>query len=490
MTYQSGEGVRTSPEGPKGVQVGDAIERVHPRRLKPAEINNKIYRPVSQDDPTIIDLAEDIKVKGVLEALVVTPDDVLVSGHCRRAAALLAGVETVPVRRIDMLSTDPRFPDYLTSYNRQRVKTTAEQVREEVVRTSPEDAHNALLAYRKVESAKVYQRAAGNGLRVITTSSARRRSAITEVKRPMLDAVRHIIDQYEDYWPLTLRQVHYRLLGKGVLRNARKPDSLYVNTEPCYKDLSNLLSRARLEGSVPWESMHDPTRPQTTWVGWDNVGGYMRKQLDTFLAGYKRDLLQSQPAYVELVVEKITVQDIAERAAGRYHVPVGVGRGYTSVTSLNETAERFRASGKDRFILLIAGDLDPEGENIAETWAACLQDEHGVEDITAVKVAVNPEQVDEYDLSPQPVKQSSSRAAAYKAAHGGNVYELEAFEPDHLQTIIREAIRNVLDLDLFAQEQRRESQEARKLMAYRKVVQNVLKDCDLEDDDEDDDEEE
>jgi hypothetical protein len=145
---------------------------------------------------------------------------------------------------------------------------------------------------------------------------------------------------------------------------------------------------------------------------------------------------------------------------------------------LDETADRFRASGKDHFILLIAGDLDPEGENIPETWAACLRDEHGVEDLTAIKVGVNPDQVAQYRLAPLPIKDTSSRAAGFEAAHGKNVYELEAFEPDQLQRIIHDAIRDVLDLNLFAEEQRRESEDARLLMAYRRQVQELLKNCD------------
>jgi hypothetical protein len=198
------------------------------------------------------------------------------------------------------------------------------------------------LAHRKIEAAKAYQRVGEAGLRILGQGRARRRSCISDAKKPMLDAAISVIDQYEDYWPLTLRQIHYRLLGRGVLRNASKPDSLYTNTQQCYKDLSDLLTRARLDGCIPWESMHDPTRPRTQWQQWEDVGSYMREQLGGFLGGYKRNLLQSQPAYVELVVEKITVQNIAERAAAYYHVPVGAGRGYTSVTSLDQTAERYR----------------------------------------------------------------------------------------------------------------------------------------------------
>src|SRR5205085_12568580 len=101
----------------------------------------------------------------------------------------------------------------------------------------------------------------------------------------MLDAAVGVIDRYEDFWPLTLRQIHYRLLTRNVLRNARDPGSLYANTVQSYKDLSNLLTRARLEGLVPWEAMHDPGRPQTNWVSYDGVASYVRKPLDGFLTG-------------------------------------------------------------------------------------------------------------------------------------------------------------------------------------------------------------
>jgi hypothetical protein len=473
-----------APEVTESICVSNTIEMVPLDRLKPAVINNTIYKPVDLGDPSIVALGADIAGKEqLLEPIVATLDDVIVSGHRRHAGARVAGFVTVPVRRINIFSTDPRFPHYLVSFNQQRVKTPAEHIREEVIRTSPEDAHNTLLAHRKVEAAKAYRRVEDAGLRILRPEVARRRSAITDAKRPMLKAATAILEQYRDYWPLTLRQVHYRMLTRYVLKHAAHPDSLYINDEASYKNLSDLLTRARLAGLVPWESMHDPTRPRTQWVQYDNVGEYVREQFDEFFCGYKRNLLQGQPAYVELVVEKITVHDIAERAAAKYHVPVGVGRGYTSATCLDDTANRFHASGKDQMVMLIAGDFDPDGENICETWAACLRDEHGVDNLTAVKVGVNPDQVRTYNLAPLPLKKGESKSAQTKAEnfaakHGRQVYELEAFEPDQLQAIIRESIRGVLDLNRFAEEQRRESEDARLLMAYRKQVQELLKDYD------------
>jgi hypothetical protein len=474
---------RTSPERrpPKRIKVSNRAVMVALDRLRPAVVNDRVYKPVDRTDPSVVALSDDIREKrALLEPIVATQDDVIIAGHRRRIGCQLAGLTRVPVRRINILSTDPRFETYLVSFNDQRVKSPDEQIREQVIRTSPDDAHNALLAHRAVERAKAYRRIEDSGLRILTATPARRRSRITGAKAPMLKAATAILEQYRDYWPLTLRQVHYRMLTRYVLKHAARPDSLYINDELSYKNLSDLLTRARLAGLVPWESMHDPTRPQTRWIQWDGVGLYMREQADGFLAGYKRNLIQSQPAYVELVVEKIAAHDIAKRAASPYHVPVGVGKGYTSVTNLDETAQRFFASGKDQMIMLIAGDFDTDGENICKTWAACLRDEHGVENLTTVKVGVNPDQVAEFGLAPLPLKEGASKSAKTKAAkfaaeHGRQVYELEALEPDQLQDIIRSAIRDVLDMNLFAEEQRKESEEARHLMAYRKQFLDLVK---------------
>jgi hypothetical protein len=412
--------------------------------LQPAKLNDRIYRLVSPDDPETIDLANSIREFGVMEPFVCSLDHVIVSGHRRRVACQLVGIETVPCRLEKVWSGTPEFAALLVAFNRQRIKAAGELIREEVVRTSPNDAHAELLAYRKAELTRARKRLDNSGLRVLTPVAAKRRSEISDDKRSMLDAAVSIIEKYRDYWPLTIRQIHYRLLTVHVFRNIRTRLP-YVNDQRSYKDLSDLLTRARVAELVPWESIHDPTRPTTEWKEWDNVRAYVREQFDGFLRGYRGSLLRSQSAYVELVVEKLAALDIAERAAGFFHVPVGIGKGYNSATKLDDTAERFRASGKDHFILVVANDFDPEGEDIPEQFGRCLRDEHGVENLTVVKAAVNPDHVSEYGLAGQPVKEGkhATRAPKFKAKHGSVVYELEAFEPDVLQRIIRDTIRGV-----------------------------------------------
>ena len=102
------------------------IEEVPLDSFWPSPENDQLYRPVNPDDPEIRSLAKSIREKGVLEPIVVTLDDFILSGHRRYAAAKLAGLKTVSVRRYPIRRTDDvdAFVVLLREYNRQREKTT------------------------------------------------------------------------------------------------------------------------------------------------------------------------------------------------------------------------------------------------------------------------------------------------------------------------------------------------------------------------------
>ena len=57
--------------------------------INPSPNNTLLYRPISSDDPSIRDLAIDIKRNGILEPLVITKDKFILSGHRRYVAARL-----------------------------------------------------------------------------------------------------------------------------------------------------------------------------------------------------------------------------------------------------------------------------------------------------------------------------------------------------------------------------------------------------------------
>src|SRR5262245_53476816 len=66
--------------------------------IRPSPENEKIYRPVSPDDPDVIALAKSIREHGIKEPLFITLDNYILSGHRRHVAAQLAGLREAPCR--------------------------------------------------------------------------------------------------------------------------------------------------------------------------------------------------------------------------------------------------------------------------------------------------------------------------------------------------------------------------------------------------------
>jgi hypothetical protein len=379
----------------------------------------------------------------------------------------LAGRKTAPCRTEDLLSTDPEFVPLLREYNRQRVKGLDEVLREEVVSADPEEAHRVLLEHRR--------KAAEVSADTIRIEGRTHRARITSAKQPLLDAIRAVLGERRDYWPLTDRQIHYALLNDPPLIHASKPGSRYRNDKPSYKRLCELLTRARLAGEIEFAAIHDPTRPVLLWDCHREPTPFIREQVDGFLEGYYRDLQQSQPNHIEIVGEKNTIDNIIRPVAMEYCIPLTIGRGYSSLPPRYDMARRFRRSGKERLILLALSDFDPEGEDIAHSFARSMRDDFGVEEIVPIKVALTPQQVAAMNLPPMmKAKEKSSRAKRFKARHGDDVFELEAVEPARLQQILRDAIDAVLDVDAFNAEIEAEKRDAAHLDGLRHTLHRLL----------------
>ena len=170
--------------------------------------------------------------------------------------------------------------------------------------------------------------------------------------------------------------------------------------------------------------------------------------------------MQSQPAHIEVVAEKNTVFRAACDVTMQYCIPTMSGRGFASVDPWHDMAVRFRNSGKNQLVVILATDMDPEGRGNRPSGR---QDHDGVRHPAGDHQggAVTMEQVERFGL-PQnnEAKTGSSRYAKYIARHGHHVYELEALDTDVLQDELRSAIDSVIDVDAFNQELEQEKQDA------------------------------
>lgn len=442
-------------------------------------MNQQVYRPVSPDDPEIQSLAASIRSKGLLEPIVVTTDWYIVSGHRRHAACRLAGLRRIPIRVIDLHSDDEDFLDKLREFNRQRKKSLAEEVREEVIDAlaKPAEAYSKLCEVRRLKSEVDVD------LGAIELGDRKSRSKISPAKMPMIEAIRKVIRDLKRFLPTTNRTIHYRLLNAPPLRHASKPKSRYANNLQSYKDLTDLLLRARLDGLIPIDAIDDETRPVTHWAVHPDPSSFVREHLADLFDGYHRNMQTSQANHIEIFVEKNTAAPIVKRVAGRYSIPVVSGRGYCSLPPRRDLAERFKKSGKAKLVVIFVTDFDPEGESICESFARSMRDELGVGDIVPIKAALTAEQVEQYELPPGArAKPGSSRYKQFVERHGEHVYELEALDPHDLEKIIEDAIEGVIDIEAFKAEQDAEERDAAKLEALRrtalKAVGNIAADLD------------
>lgn len=120
-------------------------------------------------------------------------------------------------------------------------------------------------------------------------------------------------------------------------------------------------------------------------------------------------------------------------------------------------------------------DFDPDGEMIATSFARSLRDDLGLQNIVAVKVALNPDDVIKYNLpSDMDAKPSSPNYESFVARYGTKAVELDAIPVHLLQQKLRNAIEKYLDMDEFKAQMKLEQHDASEIAAYRQILMETI----------------
>jgi hypothetical protein len=443
--------------------------------ILPSPENAELYHPVAPDDQKTIEMADSIRENGILEPLVLSADDYIISGHRRHIAARIAGLSKVPCRRVDVhhdgpLADKDKFLKLLAEHNRQRVKTRDEVLREAVIDVDPDEAMHALNAYRRRKSMVKAE--------CIDIRAGRRRKEISPAKFPFLDAIKKVIAKLKEFLPLSLRQIHYQLLNDPPLIHADKPSSRYRSDKKSNKSLTDLATRARHAGLIPYEFIIDPVRTVTTWNVQPNLSSYYNQQMEDVLNGYARNLQQSQEIHAEIIAEKKTLSSILEPVAQEFRIRIIYGKGQCSTRPLYDVAVRYKKSGKSKLVILAVNDCNPDGDAIAHSLGQRLRDDYGIAGVSVIKVALTMEQVRRLKLpkSFERAKKKSPNYKRYIERYGTDfTWELEALKPKVLQKLLRDAIDRVLDRKAFNHEVAAERQDAAHLAAVRETVLRTLR---------------
>jgi hypothetical protein len=240
-----------------------------------------------------------------------------------------------------------------------------------------------------------------------------------------------ILETFEDTGkPVTVRQMFYLLSVGGAVEKE----------ESGYRKAQRQLLALRRAGLVPYGWIADNTRwmrKPTTYAG---LGDFF----DRAATYYRQDLWVRSDVYVEVWCEKDALAGVLMPVTREYDVPLMVARGYSSETFAYNAAEAMRETGKPCYVYY-AGDLDPSGWQMARSLEQKLA-EFGAP-VVFERLAVNPEQIQAWDLPTRPSKVSDTRCKAFFAEFGNGTesVELDAIHPDLLRSLVRDAIEQHID---------------------------------------------
>jgi len=241
--------------------------------------------------------------------------------------------------------------------------------------------------------------------------------------------------------PMTLRQLYYQLVSRQILKNRISQ----------YKKLCRVIRDARKDGSIPWDWLEDRLRRPREVPMWNNLPEFF----ETVRNSYRLNVWRFQSTYIEVWLEKDALSGVFENILWDYGVTLNVGRGYDGWSSIYEAYQRLSVQNEPPEILYF-GDFDPSGEDMMRSLEERLLFFYDTPDARAVfptftKCALTREDIERYDLPPDPAKRTDTRAAAFIAEHGDVSVELDALPVAVLRDRIRTEIESRLNMSALAE---------------------------------------
>ena len=269
----------------------------------------------------------------------------------------------------------------------------------------------------------------------------------------LLEQVKEIIESYD--FALTLRQIYYQLVAKQIIPNQQK----------YYMKLSRLCVIGRDEGILPEDAFADRLRQVDKPSSYLDLADFMA----TVKAAYRKDKWQNQSSYLEIWTEKDALRSVLTEITYPYDVNLMVVRGQVSRTAIYESYERYSKKieeGNDCY-LYYAGDFDPSGLSIYNSLEERIRN-YGIAGkyITFERIALTPEQIEDYDLPCDPGKQTDPNYKRFVSEYGDNVVELDSLPPEVLRETVKDCIEQHIDYDFFIQAQETEFKERARLQEF------------------------
>jgi len=278
--------------------------------------------------------------------------------------------------------------------------------------------------------------------------------------RAVILQANEIIAEYQAAgFTLTLRQLYYQFVARGLL----------ANKQTNYDNLGNVISDARLAGLIDWDAIEDRTRFLRGHTTYDDPADAIERLHER----YRIDMWQGQKRRVEVWIEKDALIGVVQAVCNKWDVNYFACRGYASQSELYAAGKRIQARryyGNQDSIVLHFGDHDPSGIDMTRDNEERLSMFAGRR-VEVKRLALNMDQVEEYNPPPNPTKLTDSRANGYIDAYGMESWELDALEPKVIAQLIEDNVQEELDFDVWDDRVSRFQYDQRKLQEAVKFVQ-------------------
>jgi hypothetical protein len=258
--------------------------------------------------------------------------------------------------------------------------------------------------------------------------------------------------------PMTLRQLYYRLVSAGLLKNRQAE----------YKRLGALMTRLREARIVPRTWIVDHVRTGLKPSSWSGLADFADSVRDC----YRKDFWAHLPDHLDFFVEKDAVAGTVQPVTAKYDIGLQVCRGYASVSFAGEIADQWSEIEKPIYAFYL-GDFDASGFDIERDLRAKL--ERYSNRVVLSSETPTPERADElfaagaagkklvywrrlgvadgdfegFGLIELPVKKTDNRAAAFLNARGNRCAEIDALPPSELRRRVEDAILAHIPVDTW-----------------------------------------
>lgn len=292
--------------------------------------------------------------------------------------------------------------------------------------------------------------------------------AFREQTNNIIEMVNQIIVSYQRQgYDLTLRQLYYQLISRyyeELPQSWIDPKTGSKNNEKSYDKLGGIVNDGRLAGLIDWSAIVDRTRAVKSLSHWSNPASI----IDSCVWSYRLDKWENQEYRPECWIEKDALRGVITGVCQELDIPHFSCRGYSSQSEMWTTGQRMirHIQNEQAPYIIHLGDHDPSGIDMTNDIIKRLEmftGEYEGEGFFIKRIALNYDQVQQYNPPNNPAKLTDSRANAYIDQYGESCWELDALDPNTISDLIRDEVYSIRDVDKLEEMNQREELEKEEL---------------------------